>query len=217
YVTNFHYICDKYYCLNMIETSKNKIQKKILKSSFGEIFFLDDFSKYGSSDNIRKVLSRLENEGLVERLTHGIYLKPKKDLLLGKIYPTVDEIAKQIAKRDKARIAPTGVLALYLLGLTTQIPLKAVYLTDGSQREIKIGNRTIQFKKTVPKSFAIKDELLHLIVQAFKEIGQKEITDDFFNQIKPSILHLNEQVIQKQLKYAPVWIQKIINNLYTTR
>ena len=201
----------------MIETSKNKIQTKILKSSFGEIFFLDDFSKYGSSDNIRKVLSRLENEGLVERLTHGIYLKPKKDLLLGKIYPTIDEIAKQIAKRDKARIAPTGVLALYLLGLTTQIPLKAVYLTDGSQREIKIGNRTIQFKKTVPKSFAIKDELLHLIVQAFKEIGQKEITDDFFNQIKPSILHLNEQVIQKQLKYAPVWIQKIINNLYTTR
>ncbi|MGV0937334.1 DUF6088 family protein [Empedobacter falsenii] len=201
----------------MIETSKNKIQTKILKSSFGEIFFLDDFSKYGSSDNIRKVLSRLENEGLVERLTHGIYLKPKKDLLLGKIYPTVDEIAKQIAKRDKARIAPTGVLALYLLGLTTQIPLKAVYLTDGSQREIKIGNRTIQFKKTVPKSFAIKDELLHLIVQAFKEIGQKEITDDFFNQIKPSILHLNEQVIQKQLKYAPVWIQKIINNLYTIR
>lgn len=201
----------------MIETSKNKIQTKISKSSFGEMFFLDDFSKYGSSDNIRKVLSRLENEGLVERLTHGIYLKPKKDLLLGKIYPTVDEIAKQIAKRDKARIAPTGVLALYLLGLTTQIPLKAVYLTDGSQREIKIGNRTIQFKKTVPKSFAIKDELLHLIVQAFKEIGQKEITDDFFNQIKPSILHLNEQVIQKQLKYAPVWIQKIINNLYTTR
>ena len=201
----------------MIETSKNKIQTKISKSSFGEMFFLDDFSKYGSSDNIRKVLSRLENEGLVERLTHGIYLKPKKDSLLGTIYPTIDEIAKQIAKRDKARIAPTGVLALYLLGLTTQIPLKAVYLTDGSQREIKIGNRTIQFKKTVPKSFAIKDELLHLIVQAFKEIGQKEITDDFFNQIKPSILHLNEQVIQKQLKYAPVWIQKIINNLYTTR
>ena len=201
----------------MIETSKNKIQTKILKSSFGEIFFLDDFSKYGSSDNIRKVLSRLENEGLVERLTHGIYLKPKKDSLLGTIYPTIDEIAKQIAKRDKARIAPTGVLALYLLGLTTQIPLKAVYLTDGSQREIKIGNRTIQFKKTVPKSFAIKDELIHLIVQAFKEIGQKEITDDFFNQIHPSVLQLNNVVVQKQLKYAPVWIQKIINNLYTTR
>jgi len=91
-----------------------------------------------------------------------------------------------------------------------------VFLTDGSQREIKIGNRTIQFKKTVPKSFAIKDELLHLIVQAFKEIGQKNVTDDFLNQIHSSVLQLNNIVIQKQLKYAPVWIQKIINNLYTT-
>lgn len=196
-----------------MKSSKNQIETKILKSSFGEIFFLDDFSKYGSSDNIRKVLSRLENEGLVERLAQGIYLKPKKDPLLGTIYPTTEEIAKQIAQRDKARISPTGVLALYLLGLTTQVPLKAVYLTDGSQREIKIGNRTIQFKKTVPKSFAIKDELLHLIVQAFKEIGLKNVTDEFISQIHPSVLQLNNEVVQKQLKYVPVWIQKQIINL----
>jgi 6-pyruvoyl-tetrahydropterin synthase len=158
-------------------------------------------------------LFRLENEGILERLAHGIYLKPKKDSLLGTLYPTTEEIAKQIAQRDKARIAPTGVLALYLLGLSTQIPLKAVYLTDGSQREIKIGKRSIQFKKTVPKSFAIKDELLHLIVQAFKEMGQKEVSEIFLNQIQPKVLQLNNEVVQKQLKYAPVWIQKQINNL----
>lgn len=199
-----------------MESSKNQMQTKILKASFGKIFFLDDFSKYGSSDNIRKVLSRLEQEGLVERLAQGIYLKPKKDPLLGTLYPTTEEIAKQIAQRDKARIAPTGVLALYLLGLSTQVPLKAVYLSDGSQREVKIGNRSIQFKKTVPKSFAIRDELLHLIVQAFKEVGQDKVTEGFLQKIKPAINQLDEQVIQKQLKYAPVWIQKQINNLYST-
>lgn len=199
-----------------MKSSKNQIETKIYKSSYGEIFFLDDFVKYGSSENIRKVLSRLEEDGVVIRLAHGIYLKPKKDPLLGIIYPTTEEIAKQIAQRDKARIAPTGVLALYLLGLTTQVPLKAVYLSDGSQREIKIGKRTIQFKKTVPKSFAIKDELLHLIVQAFKEIGQKNVSDDFLEKLKSSVIQLNDQKIQKQLKNAPVWIQKQINNLYTT-
>lgn len=198
----------------MYESSRNQIQTKIFKSYFGGIFFSDDFDKYGSSDNIRKVLSRLENEGLIERLAHGIYIKPKKDSLLGTIYPGIEEIAKQIAQRDKARIAPTGVFALYLLGLTTQIPLKTVYLTDGSQREIKIGNRTIQLKKTVPRSFAIKDELLHLIVQAFKEIGEKKVTEEFLKMIQPHISQLNEQVLQTQLKYAPVWIQKTIKNLY---
>lgn len=199
-----------------MKSSKNQIETKILKSSLGEIFFAEDFYKYGSAGNIRLTLFRLENEGILERLAQGIYLKPKKDPLLGSIYPTTEEIAKQIAQRDKARIAPTGVFALYLLGLTTQVPLKAVYLSDGSQREIKIGNRSIQFKKTVPKSFAIKDGLLHLIVQAFKEKGQKEVNDDFINQLKPSILKLDKSVVESQLRYAPVWIQKEVkkNNKY---
>lgn len=193
-----------------MESSKNQIQTKISKSSFGEIFFLDDFVKYGTPENIRKVLSRLEEEGIVIRLAQGIYLKPKKDPLLGVIYPTTEELAKQIAQRDKARIAPTGVMALFLLGLTTQIPLKAVYLTDGSQREIKIGKRSIKFKKTVPRSFAIKDGLLHLIVQAFKEVGQEGVTVDFLEKISLSIHQLESKVIDTQLRFAPVWIQKII-------
>lgn len=198
----------------MLETSKYQIETKISKSSLGELFFADDFVKYGSAANIRKVLSRLENEGLIVRLSHGIYLKPKQDPLLGVIYPSIEEIAKEIAKRDKARIAPTGVLALYLLGLTTQVPLKAIYLTDGSQREIKIGNRTIKFKRTAPKSFAIKDELLHLIVQAFKETGQKEVTESFLLNMQSSVLRVDKQIIKTQLKYAPVWIQKVIHQLY---
>lgn len=198
-----------------MKSSKNQIETKILKSSLGEIFFAEDFYAYGSPGNIRLTLFRLVNEGILERLAQGIYLKPKRDPLLGTLYPTTEEIVKQIAQRDKARIAPTGVFALYLLGLTTQVPLKAVYLSDGSQREIKIGNRSIQFKKTVPKSFAIKDELLHLIVQAFKEVGQHKVTEEFIEKIKPSVVQLDSQVVQKQVKYAPVWIQKHINNLYT--
>lgn len=130
--------------------------------------------------------------------------------MLGTIYPDIDEVAREIAKRDKARIAPTGVLALYLLGLTTQVPLKTVYLTDGSQREIKIGTRTIKFKRTVPKSFAIKNELLHLIVQAFKEVGKDGVSNDFLNKIKPAILRVDKQVLDTQLQYAPVRIQKLI-------
>jgi len=198
----------------MTKSSKNQIETKIIKSSLGEIFFAEDFSKYGSPGSIRLTLYRLEQDGLLERLAQGIYLKPKKDAVLGIIYPNTETIAQAIAKRDKARIAPTGTMALYLLGLSTQIPLKAVYLTDGSQRAIKIGNRTISFKRTVPKSFAIKDDLLQLIVQAFKEIGQKEVSSDFLSKIKKHIVELKDNVVQTQLRYAPVWIQKHINHLY---
>ncbi|PZX92815.1 hypothetical protein DOS84_13150 [Flavobacterium aquariorum] len=196
-----------------MQSSHNQIELKIKKSSKGKIFFADDFVKFGSPENIRKVLSRLEKEGLLERLTHGIYLVPKKDELLGTLYPTTEEIAVEIAKRDKTRITPTGALALYQLGLSTQIPLKAVYLTDGAQRIIEIGNRSIQFKKTVPRNLAIKDHLLMLIVQALKEIGQHKINESDLEKLKPFALQVDGEILKSQSKFAPVWIQKIITEL----
>lgn len=60
--------------------------------------------------------------------------------------------AKDIACRDNARIVPTGLYAMNILGLTTQIPLKAVYITDGAPRKIIIGNRVLIFKKATPKN-----------------------------------------------------------------
>lgn len=200
-----------------LRTATDQIEEKISKSSRGKLFFADDFVKFGTPDNIRQVLSRLEKDDVLLRIAQGIYLKPKIDPLIGSILPDIEEVAKEIAQRDKVRIAPTGVLALYLLGLSTQVPLKAVYLTDGSQREVQIGKRTIKFKKTVPKSFAIKDELLHLVVQAFREVGKKNITDAFLNQIKPSVLKLDEDSVKQQLKYAAEWIQKAIIHLYNSK
>ncbi len=193
-----------------MQSSHNQIESKIKKSSKGKIFFADDFVKFGSSENIRKVLSRLEKEGLLERLAQGIYLIPKKDELLGTLYPTTEEIAIEIAKRDKARIAPTGSLALYQLGITTQIPLKAVYLTDGAQRTIAIGKRTIQFKKTTPRNLAIRDQLLMLITQALKEIGQYKVTETHLQKLKSFAKQLDNDVLKSQLKFAPVWVQKRI-------
>ncbi len=199
-----------------MESVNLQIENKIIKSYRGEIFFVSDFIKYGSESNVRKILSRLEKESIIERIAFGIYVKPKKDDVLGVIYPNLDEIAYKIAKRDKSRIIPTGVYALFLLGLTTQIPLNTLYLTDGSQRVIKIGNRAIKFKRTVPKTFAIKDNLLQLIVQSFKEIGYKKITDEFLFNIQKSVIKISDKVIETELKYAPVWIQNEIKKLYNS-
>ncbi|MCD8500524.1 MAG: type IV toxin-antitoxin system AbiEi family antitoxin domain-containing protein, partial [Bacillaceae bacterium] len=104
---------------------------------------------FGTSIAVRHALSRLCKSGLILRLAEGIYLYPKidKELGLGVLYPSIDTIAKAIAKKDKARIVPTGVYALNRLGLSTQVPANAVYLTDGSPRRIKVGKgKGILFK-----------------------------------------------------------------------
>ncbi|MBB1138380.1 DUF6088 family protein [Myroides sp. WP-1] len=200
----------------MVKSVQNQIENKIVQSYKGHVFFADDFTAYGTADNIRQVLFRLEKKQCIERIAQGIYVKPKEDHLLGKLYPSIEEIAQKIAKRDQIKIAPTGVMAQYLLGLTTQIPLKAVYLTDGSPRKIAIGSRTIYFKRTVPKTFLIKDKLLFLLVQALRAKEKKEITPSFLNLLLPAVKQVGQNARETQLKHAPRWIQEIINQLYSS-
>ncbi len=187
--------------LNTIETKVNK----------GEIFFISDFTELGNYEAVRKSLQRLTKDGSIKRIAKGIYLLPKIHERLGVIYPHAEQIAKAIAKRDKARIIATGSTALNLLGLSTQIPMKVVFLTDGSARNIKVGNQTIQFKKTNPKNLSIEHRLTNLIIQALKAIGEKNITREQIDKIQTIIDESNErELIYQNLKNAPVWIQKTI-------
>ena len=177
----------------------------------GEVFFISDFTDLGTYEAIRKSLQRLTTEDKIKRIAKGVYFLPEKHEQLGILYPHAEEIAKAIAKRDKARIIPTGSTALNILGLSTQIPLKAIFLTDGSARQIEIGNQTIQFKKTNPKNLSIEHRLTNLIIQALKAIGEKKITQGQINKIHKAINESGEQdIIYRYLKNAPIWIQKVI-------
>ena len=135
-----------------------QILKRIKKAKRGVLFFNDSFIAFGSSDAVRQALARLVKAGELDRVATGIYTNPEIDPVIGKVMPGLEKIAETIAKRDKARIIPTGAYALYRLGLTTQIPLNVVYLTDGAARKIKIGNRSITFKKISPKNVATWEE-----------------------------------------------------------
>lgn len=188
-----------------------KVAERLQETPKGSVLFVSDFLDLGSPDSIKKALYRLTNEkSLLVRLAHGIYLLPKTDQELGILYPSTEEIAKAIARRDKARIIPTGVYALNRLGLSTQVPMKIVYLTDGATRSIKIGKRTISFKRTSPKNLMTTGEISTLAIQALKEIGQNNVDDDILKQLKVVLKKETQENILHDAKLAPAWINKIL-------
>lgn len=189
---------------------ENKISVKILNLQKGSILFVDDFLDYGNAESVKKALLRLKENGILVRLAFGIYLYPKIDKELGVFYPSVEEIAEAIARRDKARIIPTGIQALNKLGLSTQVPLKAVYFTDGAARVVKIGNRTITFKKTSPKNLLARGEISGLIIQALKSIGKDKLDDEMLAKVKSMLKKENKENIMHDAKLAPAWINKIL-------
>jgi len=189
---------------------ENRIAEALKTYPKGSVLFVDDFLDYGNPESVKKSLLRLKEKEILVRLAHGIYLYPKVDKELGVLFPSTEEIAKAIARRDKARIIPTGVQALNKLGLSTQVPMKVVYLTDGAARTVKVGKRIITFKKTSPKNLLVKGELSGLVIQALKTIGQNKVDENTLEKIQAILKNEKKENIINDAKLSPAWINKIL-------
>lgn len=187
-----------------------QILTKFKKARRGSLFFTEDFLRFGNSKAVSKALERLVEKEEISRIARGIYARQQIDLLLGPVIPSTESIAKAIAKRDKARIVPTGTLALNALGLSTQVPMNVVYYTDGAARKIDLGKRKIVFKKTTPKNLAAIGRISELVIQALREIGKDNATEDEIDIILDHLKNEDKHRLEHDIQLAPEWIRKIM-------
>ena len=204
----------------MTKSVENKIVEKIKNNKRGKIFFADDFALLGSADSIRQALQSLQKLGLLVRIATGIYCYPKinKFEWLDEKYllPSIDEIAHAIAKRDKIRIVPTGEYALNALGLSSQVVMNVVYITDGAPRRIKVGEgKGILFKHSSEiRRLSFNSELLLLIDSALREIGEGKVRPHELEIIKEKLKYVTQKDIDRDIDLMPVWVRKIVLNLW---
>ena len=194
----------------MQESLETQTLTKFKKAGRGTLFFTENFHSFGNAKAVNKTLERLVDKGELIRVATGIYVRPKKDPIIGIITPGIEEIAKAIAKRDRARIVPTGIYALNKLGLSTQVPLNIVYLTDGAARKIKVGKNTITFKKTTPKNLSAIGEISRLAIQALRTIGKKDVTMEEIEKVQKLLKKEKTTRLQHDIRLAPVWIKEIM-------
>ena len=198
-------------------TIENKITNKIKKCGRGNFFFASDFVLYGEQKSISKALDRLTDNGFLLRISRGVYYYPKKDKILGLgvLYPTLEDIAEGVAKRDKVRIVPTGLYALNRLGFSTQVPMNVQYLTDGYNKKLTLFNgATIQFKHTSPKNLAFNSKLAMMLTFAYKTLGKEQITEEIMLRTKELLSNDTNRVVEQDYKLMPAWVSSIIKSLY---
>lgn len=196
---------------------EDNIWNAIKAKGRGNIFFPSDFTSYGEVKAVGKSLERLTAKGDIIRLARGIYLYPEIDTVLGLgiLMPSIEQIAETIARRDKARIVPTGIYAMNKLGLSTQVPMNVVYLTDGAPRKVSLGNgRSIQFKYTTPRNLAFTNPLAMLVTFALKEVGRDNVTEDIIKQIKSILQKEKKENILADEALMPSWIRNITRQAY---
>jgi hypothetical protein len=198
-----------------MQSVEKQVEKAIKSKPKGTLVLPSDFLLYGTSKAVQKSLERLEDKGVLIRVSQGIYVRPKISKLIGFLTPSAEEVAEAIAKRDRIRTVPTGSYALNALGLSTQVPMNIVLLTDGSPREIKVGKRKIKFKKTTPKNLLAKGKISRLVIQALKEIGNGKVTEEEEQKILELLKKEDEKDLKHDIILAPVWIQKIMKKALT--
>jgi len=204
----------------MKQSIENKITEKIKNYKRGKIFFADDFALLGSANSIRQALQSLQKSGFLVRVATGIYSYPKINkyewLDAKYLLPSMDEIARAIAKRDKIRIVPTGSHALNALGLSTQVPANVVYITDGAPRRITVGKgKGILFKHTSEvRRLTFKSDLLMLIDSALREIGEDKVLPYELEIIKEKLKYVTQRDIDRDIDLMPIWVRETVLKLW---
>lgn len=195
-----------------------KIRAQIQEMELRTIFFADDFGME-NRQAVRVILSRLVKDGTIVRLGAGIYMKPRYSNLIHAIeYPSAQEIAAAVAQKEKSRIVPSGAYAVHQLGLSTQVPTRSVFLTDGSPRKITLEDgREIVFKRTTAKNLSYKNPVIGIIVLAMKEITADGIDAETRTLLARLLESVSYDAVRGDILLAPEWIQMELVELLQKR
>lgn len=189
------------------------IKHSLSSIEYGRVIFPTDFRGKGSQNAIKMALSRLTQSGEVKRIAHGIYYRPIIDPKLGELIPPPELIAEQLAEKEKVRIRPAGTYALNKLGLSTQVPTRLVYLTDGHPRKLKIGKITVEFKSTTPKKMALSESISGHLILALEELNLQNMELDKENKILKLLQKENRHILENDLRLASARIYNYLSTL----
>ena len=200
-----------------METSKKNIDSKVVSRIYGHgrgwVFTPNHFKDLGSRDAVASALKRHKQSGLIRQLARGVYDYPKIDPELGLLEPSTDDIAQALAGRDATRLQPSGAYAANLLGLSTQVPTKIVYLTDGRSRMVQIGKRQITLKQTTPRNMATAGRISGLVIQALRHLGSRDVDAATIEAVKKRLSASDRKRLLADIRHAPAWIADIIRKV----
>lgn len=201
--------------INGHSIDSNTLRQRIEAMPEDSILFRSDFPEY-HAEFVGSTLAELTNEGVLTKIAQGIYAKPRKSRF-GIVLPTVDKVVQAIATRDNAQVLPSGMTALNILGLSTQVPMNYTYLTTGSERTVKLSNRQVTLKRGVPKNFCYETRLIALLVQALKALKQENVTDNELQTINSLISkEPNKESLMRDVDLMPAWMKRIIKPMLKT-
>ena len=196
-----------------MQSIDSKIVSRIYGLGRGAVFVPSDFLDVGSRRAVDLALHRLVKKDTLRRLARGLYNYPKTHPVMGVLSPGPDAIAKALAGKDMIRLQPSGAYAANLLGLSTQVPARILYLTDGPSRTVRVGNQEIRLQRTTPRNMGPAGRISGLVIQALRHLGQKHVDDAVIQTLQRKLSDHDKKRLIKDIAYAPAWVGKHLREI----
>ncbi len=193
-----------------------RIRKRIHRKGRGAVFAPKDFLDLGGRAIVDQTLSRLCRRGTIRRLGRGLYDYPRISSRLGPLSHDLDDVARAVARQTDSRLQVSGARAANALGLTTQVPAKSVYLTDGPSRRIEVGNQVVRLRHTSRKNLAGAGKASGLVFQALRYLGRDSVDQGIVERLRRILSPRDKLGLQRDSIYAPDWIRSTIDRIVRT-
>ena len=197
-----------------MQSVSDKILARIHRKRRGVAISGKDFLDLASRASVDKALSALAKAGQIRRVSRGVYDYPRVSAELGgELSPDYDQVAHAIARSNGVRIEASGAWAANLLGLSTQVPAKIVYLTNGTSRTLQVGNQTIAFERVSPKELRAKPGTSSLVVQALRYLGKEHVDEGTVRHLQERLSPAEQRALIRDARYTADWIFEVLKRI----
>ncbi len=198
-----------------MESVREKILKRVWRRGRGYAFSSKDFLSVGTRASVDKALSDLVRQEKIRRVARGLYDYPRvNEMLGGELSPDTDQVAQAVARKHGQTIVASGAWAANVLGLTTQVPARVVYFTEGPPRQFVVGKQEIEFRRVAPSSLrGAGNALSSLVVQALRHLGCDRVDRDVVNRLRQRLTDTDRRRLLTDARYAADWVYEAVKRI----
>jgi len=196
-----------------VTSTLNAVSKRIRVKRRGWVFTPKQLATLGTRAGVYQALSRLQRSGQIRRLARGIYEFPRVHPRIGLLSPSPEVVAKALAERTGSRITVSGAKAVNVLGLSTQVPMKNLFWTEGPSRTVRIGDQTIALKHVGPSKMIGAGTEAGVVIQAVLFLGKRRVQEIPVHVLAKRLPHRIKKAIRRLLQSAPAWSQPVLNQI----
>lgn len=197
-----------------MSTTKNRILARIRRKGPGAVVTPKDFLDLAGRDAVDQAFTRLVRQGTVHRVGRGIYHLPRINKKLGfQVPPDPDAVAQAIGRKTGNRVVPSPATTANRMGLSTQLPAKPVYLTDGQSRSVRVGTQLYRMKHVAAKRLPDSNDAPSLAIQAIMAVGRAGVDDRVITILHRQLSPKQRRDLLREARYADAWVADVARRI----